>query len=630
MRQVNTGVAAGLVLLHGVNTQECQTTTLSSSVPTDGNVALASYSYCGGILNTTAFISNLAYNKQVTLYYTDREGESTPLSSVGLGYQSGVEGTNFELWSSSSPAYVDGVQELLNLTYVVVDLAIESGPPEPTLPGPPAPYATPKGFGDDITTFLAVEAGSQLEKSFTKMFVNINPAVEGAVDGVVIAGRSGSPFESKLPDYAYDWVRDSSLTMEVVETLYAAAASNSTAKSQYETMLFQYAAARAAEQTEPNLQTGLGEPKFYLNNTIFSGPWGRPQNDGPATAAITLIEFAQSYMAAGGNITTVKQQLYDSINFPDSAPIQKDLLFVASNWTSSSFDLWEEVNTDNFYTRMVQRKALILGAKFASDMDDTGTATTLSVAADAISATMEIFWNEGRKILLYEYGPVLLSKSSYLDAAVPLGIIHGYADDGVFSYTNDQVQSTIVRFVTSFITEYAIANNTQQDSAGLTLGIPVGRYPEDVYTGVGTEEDGGNAWYLTTAAVAQYLWATSAEYTAEGRIVVSDTSRSFFDYFAPDAALQVGTYASDTAEFASTIESLNGWGDAFMRTVKLYTPADGSLTEQYNRNTGAPQGCKDLTWSYASLLTASFQRAKLRGDAKYVENLANLGVNLNI
>lgn len=366
-----------------------------------------------------------------------------------------------------------------------------------------------------------------------------------------------------------------------------------------------------------------------MNNTIFEGPWGRPQNDGPATAAITLIEFAQGYLAAGGDITKVKQYIYDSTSFQSLAPVQRDLLFVASNWTSSSFDLWEEVNTENFYTRMVQRRALILGAKFAADMDDSATASTLSAAADAISASMSIFWDEGRQVLLYEYGPVLLSKTSYLDAAVPLGIIHGYAGDGVLSYTNDQVQSTIVRFVTSFIEVYAIANHTQHDSAGLTLGIPIGRYPEDVYNGTGTEQNGGNPWYLTTAAIAQFLWATSAEYTADGNINVTQTSKPFFDYFAPDVGLQVGTYANDTTQFSSTIDSLNGWGDAFMRTVKTYTPADGSLSEEYNRNTGSPQGCVDLTWSYASILTAAFERAKLRGEAADIASLANLGVKPN-
>lgn len=125
MKSVTCGVSAGLALIYGAYGQDCRITTFLDNVPTNGdNVTLSSYSYCGGILNTTAYINNLAYNKRVTLYYTDRQGDSTPLSSVGLGYQSGIDGTNYELWSSSSPAYVDGIEQLLNLTYVVVDLGI--------------------------------------------------------------------------------------------------------------------------------------------------------------------------------------------------------------------------------------------------------------------------------------------------------------------------------------------------------------------------------------------------------------------------------------------------------------------------------------------------------------------------
>lgn len=326
----------------------------------------------------------------------------------------------------------------------------------------------------------------------------------------------------------------------------------------------------------------------------------------------------------------VKQNIYDSTNYPNVAPLQKDLLFVASNWTTSSFDLWEEVSSEHFYTRMVQRKALVMGAKFATEMGDSSTSSTLQSAANALSGTLNQFWNPGRQILLYEYGPVLLSKSSYLDAAVPLALIHGYADDGVFSYTNDQIHSTVVRFTTSFIQEYTLSNKTQQDPSGNPLGIPIGRYPEDVYNGTGTQPDGGNPWYLTTAAVAQYFWTASAEYQAVGSLAPTNTSLPFFTYFAPDAGIQLGrTYSSDSTEFAAVIDSLNGWGDAFMRTVKFYTPSDGSLAEEYNRDTGVPQGCVDLTWSYASILTASFQRAKARGQTQYVTQLANLGYQEN-
>ncbi|KAH9826392.1 glycoside hydrolase family 15 protein [Teratosphaeria destructans] len=291
---ISKAALAALAFAHAAVTQSCDTTTLRSTPPTDDSgtqVALGSYSYCGGTFDGTAYVANLDYNKVVTLYYTNRQNESTPLSSLTFAYSGAIAGTNWERWTTSTPVYIDGITHLLNLTFQATDIGqtyvqtlnrpvTASGAPEPTLPAPPAPYATPEGFGDDITAWLAVNATGETETAFRRMFLNINPAVEGAAKGVVVAARSGPYYDQTDPDYAYNWVRDASLTMDVVQMLYAAA-TDAQAKSQYEHILFEYACARATEQIDPNLLTGLGEPKFYLNNTIFSGPWGRPQTTVP-------------------------------------------------------------------------------------------------------------------------------------------------------------------------------------------------------------------------------------------------------------------------------------------------------------------------------------------------------------
>nr|OQO21361.1 hypothetical protein B0A51_11978 [Rachicladosporium sp. CCFEE 5018] len=624
-----------------VYAQTCQVTAVATTPPATGTgVELSSYSYCGGSLNVSVFIENVNYNKVVSLYYTNAQNQSTPLSVISLGYQNSIADTNYETWGANTPVYIDGVTELLNLTYQAVDIGktytqildlavTASGAPAPTLPSPPKPYATPNDFQNTITKWLAVEDGSESEIAFTRMFLNIQPAIPGAVNGTVVAARSGPSYDQKDPDYEYDWVRDSSLTMEVVNTLYAAASKKQ--KSAYESILFNYAAARAFEQTEPGLQTGLGEPKFYLNNTIFLGPWGRPQNDGPATAAITLIEFANAYLANGGSLATVKSKIYDSTAHPEAAPVQKDLLFVASNWTSSSFDLWEEESSDHFYTRMVQRRALLQGAAFATKMGDSATSTTLSSTATALTATLSQFWDPNRQILLYEYGPVLRDKSSYLDIAVILGVIHGYNNDGVYGYTNDQVLSSALRISTSFISVYPIAAR-HKDASGHTLAPPIGRYPEDVYNGVSTATNGGNPWYLATAAMAQFMYSASSSYTSAESLVVTATSKPFFDYYAPNAKVVAGqTYSKkvNSKAFKEIISALNGWGDAYMQTIRYYTPANGHLSEEIDRTTGVAVGAADLTWSYASLLTASFARAEAKGDNQYVRKLANLGVMPN-
>ena len=125
--------------------------------------------------------------------------------------------------------------------------------------------------------------------------------------------------------------------------------------------------------------------------------------------------------------------------------------------------------------------------------------------------------------------------------------------------------------------------------------------------------------------MAQYLYSAALEFEQVGSLSVNNITTPFFSYYAPNARLESPTiYSSDTAQFNSAIESLKGWGDAYIRRIKYHTPAGRNLAEEFNRNDGYAQGAADLTWSYASLLSAGFARAKLSGDASYVESIANL------
>ena len=345
---------------------------------------------------------------------------------------------------------------------------------------------------------------------------------------------------------------------------------------------------------------------------------------GPATRAITLMNFAVAYLANGGSMDTVKQKLWDSTTYPTQAPLIRDLQFVANNWTYSSFDLWEEEESDHFYTRMVQRRALIMGSAFATKMGNSALSSTLSSAASAIAATLPQFWDSARNLILYEYGPVLHGKSSFKDVAAVLGVLHGYNYDNIYSPTNDEVLASTYDIVTSFLPVYALANKTIDPASGLPLGIPIGRYPEDTYNGVDTSS-AGNPWYLCTTSIAELLYRANIQYNMDQQITVTAVSLPFWQYFAPQQKYKVGqSYNSHSNEFRNMIASLQGWGDAFMRRVKSQTPSDGSLTEEYDRTTGVPRGATDLTWSYAALLTASFARAMAMNQTDYIKNLANL------
>lgn len=487
------------------------------------------------------------------------------------------------------------------------------------------PYAAPTALGQDISSWLQGLAGSQIAFSKLTMFSNINPDLPNTAKGTVVAAKSGPSYASTSPDYQYNWVRDSSLTFDVVNKMYKAT-TDAQLRATYEALLFQYAQARAQEQTDLDQQTGLGEPKFNLDNSVFTGPWGRPQNDGPATTALALMDFANAYIASGGSIDVVKSTLYDT-DTNSAAPIKLDLMYVLQNWNDTSFDLWEEGRSTFFYTQLVQRKAILQGAAFATLMDDSDTSDMLSAAASSITSALSGYWDPARQFIAYEIGPVFNNKVSSIDTAVLLGIIHGYNDDELFSFTNDQVLSSTLFIVTSFLPVFEIAGVTT-DQDGNVLGIPVGRYPEDVYDGYG--QSAGNPWFLCTATAAEVFYRVVVEYKTAGSIEITSTSLPFFTYFASSVAdLAAGAKytAGSDQQFEDIINALLGWGDAFLRRVKYHAAEGGNLSEQFNRDTGFEQGAQDLTWSYAALITAALARAEAVGDLTYAAAVADLPIS---
>jgi len=109
-------------------------------------------------------------------------------------------------------------------------------------------------------------------------------------------------------------------------------------------------------------------------------------------------------------------------------------------------------------------------------------------------------------------------------------------------------------------------------------------------------------WYLTTLAVAEQLYDSLIVWKQQGSVTVTALSQPFFANLSPGIA--VGTYASSTPTFTTLTTAVKNYADSFVAVVAKYTPSGGGLAEQYSRSNGAPLSAVDLTWSYASLLTA--------------------------
>jgi glucoamylase len=109
-------------------------------------------------------------------------------------------------------------------------------------------------------------------------------------------------------------------------------------------------------------------------------------------------------------------------------------------------------------------------------------------------------------------------------------------------------------------------------------------------------------WYLTTFAVAEQLYDALIVWNAQGSLNVTDLSLPFFQQFS--SALSPGTYLSSDDTFKTLTTAIKNFADGFIAINANYTPSNGGLAEQFSKYDGTPLSALDLTWSYASALTA--------------------------
>lgn len=329
---------------------------------------------------------------------------------------------------------------------------------------------------------------------------------------------------------------------------------------------------------------GLGEPKFNVDMSAYTGAWGRPQRDGPPLRATALILYANWLLANGGE-TKARTKVWPVI--------AKDLAYTVRYWNQTGFDLWEEVNGSSFFTLSASHRALIEGAALAEELGQT--CTGCADAAPQILCFVQSFWkgsyidsninvNEGR---------------TGKDANSIISSIHTFdpeaeCTDSTFQPCSSRALSNHKAVVDTFRSAYGINNGISQGRA-----VAIGRYTEDVYYN-------GNPWYLTTLAAAEQLYSAIYQWQQLGSIAVDATSLSFFRDILPSIA--TGTYASSSSTFTSIINAVHTYADDFIAVVQKYTPSSGSMSEQYGRNNGSPLSARDLTWSYAAFLTTVERR----------------------
>ncbi|KAJ3109529.1 glycoside hydrolase 15 protein [Phlyctochytrium planicorne] len=564
-------------------------------------VRIGLYKYSGNVFYGEIKLQNLAYRKEVSIVYRDLSGSFDNICPAHYGH--GPFQSNFETWKFSCIIPKDAGITQFYAKYVTDGKTY---------------YDSNNAYNYNVTLSPGLEASKGFQKDITKFFkknvnrakksmlANIGP--EGASKGAVVAAPRN---QSRNQNYFFAWVRDAALTMDgcdlkqilskanqilVVNELYIRG------DDDLEEILWDHAAFTHKIQNAGG-ETGIGEPKFEADGSAYTSPWCRPQNDGPGFRASLFIRFAKAYLEKGGDISKV-HKLYRTV-------VQPDLLYILQNFKSShTCDVWEEIVGTHFFTVMAMRRAFKEAVPFSRFLNDTLSASLYAAAATEIDAIAAQHWDAG-------FGTIRSTLNGrQLDAAIALGVNHGYDGDGLFAPNDDKVLNTLYRFALGNEHEFRISRDVQLDDAGRVLGVAIGRYYGDTYDGVATDSM-GNPWYLAVSAFAELYYKAARLFIDSNRIEITPLNLPFFSGPRP-AGLAVenlgmgATLTKNDALFEDIIESLLAVADSYMRRCKHFALEGFRLPEQFHRDCGDAQGVDDLTWSYASVLTSWFAREEVR------------------
>ena len=219
------------------------------------------------------------------------------------------------------------------------------------------------------------------------------------------------------------------------------------------------------------------------------------------------------------------------------------------------------IRDSHYYTLRVSAAALAEGAAWLQGLGDAVQAQRCRVASQTVLRLLDGYY---RSRALADNRP----SPKALDIAVILSAIHSLGPEAMrrevdphmpatHGPADPRMQATLARLDALFDAAYPINHGR---AAG--RGPAMGRYAGDVYYS-------GGAYYFSTLGAAEFCFRAAAAMGVDAR-------------------------------------HWNQWmgrGDAYLATVRAYTPASGDLSEQFDQRSGAQTSAKHLAWSYAAFIS---------------------------
>jgi glucoamylase len=296
-----------------------------------------------------------------------------------------------------------------------------------------------------------------------------------------------------------------------------------------------------------------GETRVNPDGTLDLSKWPRPQYDGPSMRAITLLRWRQS------------AQFDPDLNGSVDALLRADLEFTRRHWREACFDIWEEEKGLHYYTLRVAAAALDGGAGWFELQGERAAALACRADAAEMLRFLDGYWREDLQFYRSRMLEAKAPSGKELDIAVIFAALHAAGSGETHSVRDPRMHATLAKLETLFDAEYAINRNREDRAPAM------GRYAGDVYYS-------GGAYYFSTLAAAEFCYRAALE---------------------PPVA--------DSLNFESLVER----GDAFLETVRRFTPPSGDLSEQFDQQSGVQRSAQQLAWSYAAFISCVAARRQV-------------------
>jgi glucoamylase len=293
------------------------------------------------------------------------------------------------------------------------------------------------------------------------------------------------------------------------------------------------------------------ETRVNPDGSLDISSWPRPQNDGPALRALSVLRWLP-HLTANAALAGAAGAL-----------LRSDIAFTRAHWRESCFDIWEEEKGLHYYTLRMAAAALEGGAGWFAQQGDGAAADACRADSLQILAELDGYWREDQQFYRSRMLDLNATSAKELDIAVIMAALHSAADGDTHSVRDPRMHATLARLETLFDAEYGINRGRAANRAPA-----MGRYAQDVYYS-------GGAYYFSTLAAAEFCFRAAACTSAAG---------------------------------LPTAPALIEHGDAFLETVRAFTPPSGDLSEQFDQRTGEQRSAAQLAWSYAAFITCTAAR----------------------